>query len=190
DIDNGEPIGYIGQLLDIEPNREYMTIQAFNGMVQPFTGDPDNPIADEVVKLDEGAYTFEMIGTDENGDTYTLDKPVMVDNTPPEMTYDDYEPGVIEVDESMYTDEDDYHALWVHTNVYDDTINRLNELGYNYDQSENIVGYFQNSPFPGQLPVNEEGEMKFGVLPEELEDGPVRLELIPVDLETNADRTV
>src|SRR5699024_10776881 len=72
----------------------------------------------------------------------------------------------------------------------DDTINRLNELGYNYDQSENIVGYFQNSPFPGQLPVNEEGEMKFGVLPEELEDGPVRLELIPVDLATNADRTV
>src|SRR5699024_7235952 len=35
-----------------------------------------------------------------------------------------------------------------------------------------------------------EGEMKFGLLPEELEAGPVTLELMPVDLATNANRYV
>ena len=190
DIETDEPIGYIGQMMDIAPNREYVTLQAFSGLVQPFTDDEDNPISEEVVELDEGPYLFEMIGTDGDGETYTENIPVVVDNTPPEISFDDYEPGIIEVDDSMYTDEDGYHALWVHTNIYDDTIDLVNKLGYEYNQSENIVGYFENSPFPGILPVDEEGGMKFGVLPEEMEDGPVTLELIPVDLATNANEEV
>ena len=190
DIETEEPIGYIGQMTDIAPNKQYVTLQAFSGMVQPFTGDDDNPISDEVVKLDEGPYLFEMIATGDDGETYTENLPVVVDNTPPEISFDDYEPGIIEVNDSMYTDEDEYHALWVHTNIYDDTIDLVNDLGYEYDQSENLVGYFQNSSFPGVLPVDEEGRMKFGVLPEEIEDGPVTLNLQPVDLATNANETV
>src|SRR5699024_93007 len=56
DIETDEPIGYIGQMMDIAPNREYVTLQAFSGLVQPFTDDEDNPISEEVVELDEGPY--------------------------------------------------------------------------------------------------------------------------------------
>ncbi|WP_077325310.1 S8 family serine peptidase [Virgibacillus siamensis] len=188
DADTDEPIGYLGSLnaKEMPVDTTLYVVRAFMGNVFLFTGDPSDPIADELTKLDEGAYKIKMIASDSNGNQYTADEIVAVDNTPAEMTFDDYNPGIYEVDESMYTDEDGYHALWVHTNVYDSTIDLLNSYGLDYDQSENIVAYYQNSPFPGRLPVSADGNMKFGVLPEEVENGPVKLRLMPVDLATNA----
>ncbi|GAA0437920.1 S8 family serine peptidase [Virgibacillus salarius] len=188
DGETNEPIGLVGTLdsSNMDVDREYYILQAFMGTVFPFTNDPENPIAKERMKLPEDDYILEVIGHDENGETYTVQNVTVVDNTPPEITFNDLEPGVHEVDESMYTDEDGYHALWVHTNVYDSTIDVLNSKGLEYDQSENIVAYYQNSPFPGKIPVEANGDMKFGLLPEELENGPVNLELLPVDLATNA----
>ncbi|EQB38689.1 hypothetical protein M948_08880 [Virgibacillus sp. CM-4] len=189
DGETQEPIGLVGTLdsSNMEVGREYYVLQAFMGSVFPFTDDTENPIAEERVKLPEDDYILEVIGHDENGDTYTIQNVAIVDNTPPELTFNDLEPGVHEVDESMYTDEDGHHALWVHTNVYDSTIDVLKSKGLDYDQSENIVAYYQNSPFPGQIPVEANGNMKFGLLPEEIENGPVNLDLLPVDLATNAD---
>ncbi|ASK63529.1 peptidase S8 [Virgibacillus phasianinus] len=188
DGETGEAIGLVGTMdaSGIVPGRELMIYQGFQGIVYPFTDDPSDPISDEYVKLPEGDYTFEMIAHDDQGKTYTKDNVVLVDNTPAEITFNDLKPGIHEVDPSMYTDEDGYHALWVHTNVYDSAIDVLNSKGLNYDQSGNLVAYYQNSPFPGVLPVNSEGEMKFGLLPEELKNGPVNLGLMPVDLATNA----
>ncbi len=187
DSETDEPIGYVGSMnaTSIIPDRSMYVIQAFMGNVNLFTGDPVNPISEEVTKLPEGNFNLKMIGTDKDGNNYTVQQFVVVDNTPAEITFNDIEPGIIEVDESMYTDEDGYHALWVHTNVYDSTIDVLNENGVEYDQSANIVAYYQNSPFPGLLPVSADGEMKFGVLPEEIENEPLNLGLDPIDLATN-----
>ncbi|MFC0302144.1 S8 family serine peptidase [Virgibacillus soli] len=188
DSETDKPVGYLGTLFaeEIMPDQTYFLMNVFQGMVNPFTDDPNNPISEEVIVLPEGDYHIKMIGVDENGEMYTGHDFALIDNKPAEMSFNDYEPGVIEVDESMYTDEDGHHALWVHTNVYDDAIDVLKEKGLDYDQSSNIVGYYENSfPFPGILPVTAEGEMKFGVLPEEIADGPLKLVLDPIDLATN-----
>jgi hypothetical protein len=158
---------------------------AFTGNVYSFTGDPDNPVSDEIIQLPEDGYKIKMIGTDEAGKQYTAATYVAVDNTPAEITFKDYKPGVIEVDDSMYTTEKDQRALWVHTNVYDNTIDWLNEHGQDYDQSNNYVSYYDNQPFPGILGVNKQGGMSFGLLPEEIAGGSYGLTLNTIDLATN-----
>lgn len=185
----GKPVGFIGSIFEadkIEPDAEKYLLWAFQGTVYPFTNDPANPIADKPIRLEDGEYIFEVISTDEKGKSYINDSVIIVDNKAPDVTYKDYKPNFYEVDESMYTDEDGYHALWVHGNVYDSTIDVLKSKGMKYDQSANSLYYYQNSPFPsGMLPVQPNGDIKFGVLPEEIEE-PVNLKLVPVDLATAA----
>ncbi|QQZ07754.1 S8 family serine peptidase [Heyndrickxia vini] len=185
----GEPVGFIGSIFEadkIEPDAEKYLLWAFTGSVYPFTNDPSKPIADKPIRLADGDYIFEAISTDEKGKSYINDSVIIVDNKAPEVTYKDYKPKFYEVDDTMYTDEDGYHALWVHGNVYDSTIDVLKSKGLKYDQSANSLYYYQNSPFPsGTLPVQPNGDIKFGVLPEELEE-PVNLKLVPVDLATAA----
>ncbi|TCP30929.1 peptidase Vpr [Scopulibacillus darangshiensis] len=183
----GKALGFVGTMNaeNMIPGVEYYNIRGFMGIVYPFTGDPDKPIADDPVKLPEGDYNLVATAHDESGADYTNSNVAVVDNTPPKMTFKDYKPGVYELDESMYTDEDGHHAAWVHTNVYDSTIDLLNSRGLKYDQSENTVIYYQNSPFPtGFLPVQANGDMKFGVEPKEVEDGPLQLALLPFDMAT------
>lgn len=188
DGETDEPVGYLGYMLgeDMEPDQEYYVMGAFTGVVNPFTDDPENPISEEFVPLPEAGYNIKLIGTDEAGEQYTAETYVVVDNTAPEVTFQDYKPGVIEVDDSMYTDEDNYRALWVHTNAYDSTIDMLKEHGKDYDQSFNFFSYYESgNPIVGYLGGNEKGEIKFGVLPEEIADGPYELSLNAIDLASN-----
>ncbi len=188
DGETDEPVGYIGYMPgeDMAPDQEYYVMAAFTGNVNPFTDDPNHPISEEFVQLPEGGYNIKLIGTDKTGQQYTAKTYVVVDNTAPEVAFKDYKPGVIEVDESMYTDEDNYHALWIHTNAYDSTIDKLKEHGKAYDQSYNFFSYYESgNPLIGYLGGNEKGDIKFGVLPEEIADGPYELSLNAIDLATN-----
>lgn len=187
DSETKVPIGIIGIMGNVEADIRYFVLDAFRGVIFPFTEDPENPISMNPVLLPEDDYIYELIATDQDGVVYSNEQVVVVDNTPPELTYLDHQPGVIEIDESMYTDQYGHYAFWIHTNVYDSTIDLLNSKGLEYDQSENIVAYFENHPFPGALGVDSDGIMKFGVLPEEIENSSLNLELIPLDMATNAD---
>lgn len=185
--ETNEPLGVVGAFYDMKPDVDYVASKGFMGYIFPFTGDEKNPIGEELVRLPEGDYIYELLGTDKGGDTYSMEQVVVVDNTPPEMMFEDHKPGIIEVDESMYTNEFGRNAFWVHTNVYDSTVDLLNGKGLSYDQSGNIVTVYQNTPFPNALGVAPNGAMSFGVLPEEIEAGPVVIDLVPVDLASNAD---
>lgn len=190
DSETDEALGVIGALGDLDADVEYLLMEAFMGYVYPFEDDPQNPISFDPIILPEGDYVYELIGTDEDGVTYSQEEVVVVDNTPPELTFNDHKPGVIELDESMYEDKYGHNAFWMHMDVYDSTIDLLNSKGLDYDQSENAVAYYDNSPFPGVLGVGAEGSLKVGILPEDVEDGPMRLDLIPVDLASNANMDV
>lgn len=189
DEETGKPVGYVGSLYGasgILPGSEVYITQGFTGVVNEFTGDPNYPISNENVRLPEGGYKFLMIAKDKEGNTYVDESLGVVDNTKPEISFKDYKPGIIEVNDSMYTDEDGHHALWVHTNVYDASMDYLKSKGLNYDQSSNMTVYYENSAFPsGLLPVGGNGDMKVGILPEDTAKKPLKLSLQTVEMGTS-----
>lgn len=183
DEETGKPIGLVGTIdaSGIKPDSDFA--MRFNGSVYPFTNDPSKPISDKLTDLPEGNYQLEMIGYDANGNTYKKDNIFVVDNTHPKMTFKDLKPGIYEVDDSMYSNEDGERAVWVHANIYDSTIDVLKSFGKDYDQSANTLFYLQDSMlFPGQVPIEANGDAKFGIPPEEIADGPTSLYLTAVDL--------
>ncbi|WP_282137756.1 S8 family serine peptidase [Rossellomorea aquimaris] len=170
---SGEPIGFIGTFdaRNLMTGIDYYLNHAFNGMVYPFTNDPSKPISEKKVELPEGDYTFEMIGYDEQGKTYSKDAIAMIDNTPPKVELS-MQPGIHEVDESMYTKEEGYDgpALWVHGNVYDSSIDTLKKKGINIDQSANSVLWWESTFFGHSfLPLDSEGNFKFPVKKERMD---------------------
>ncbi len=190
DSKTGDPIGYVGSLYgasSIMPGTEMYIMQGFTGNVRPFTNNPMYPISNETISLPEGNYTFTMIATDLQGNTYTTDDVAVIDTTKPEMTFKDLKPGIYEVDESMYTTEDGQQAVWVHTNIQDSSMDYLRSKRLDYDQSSNSTIYYEDSPFPsGYLKVKENGDMRFGVAPEEFEKKPYVLGLQTFDMGTTA----
>ena len=90
DSKTGKAVGFVGTantsklLIDVET---YL-LGAFGGTVYPFTNDPSKPIGDVSVKLPAGDYILEMIGRDEEGKSYVVDNPLIVDNTAPEVNMD------------------------------------------------------------------------------------------------------
>lgn len=161
----GDPIGFIATIdaSNLMTGLDYWADQIFKGMVYPFTKDPSKPISDKMVKLPEGDYTFEMIGYDEQGKPHSKDAIVLIDNTPPKVELD-MEPGLYEVNESMYTQEAGYDgpAVWVHGNVYDSAVDVLKEKGVDIDQSRNGLLWWEYTFYNhGFLNADAEGNFRF-----------------------------
>lgn len=185
----GKAVGLVGSYdgRQAVPDKEYLIFFGHRGLVYPFTGNKKQPIADYVQKLPEGDYVLDLISRDAEGKSYHYESVGIVDNTPPEVDLD-IEPGVIEIHDGMLTDEDGHHALWVHGNVTDKTVDLLQSKGKNFTQKTNTAAYFENgSPFiSGFLKLDDNGATKFGVLPEEYESAPYQLRLFPWDMATAA----
>jgi subtilisin family serine protease len=171
--ESGEAIGFMGTIdaSHLMTGIDYWGDKIFTGLVYPFTNDPSQPISDKKVKLPEGIYTFEMIGYDEEGKAYSKDDIVMIDNTPPKVELS-MEPGLYEVNDSMYTIEDGYdgQAIWLHGNVYDDAVDKLKEKGINIDQSIHGVLWWEYS-FYNHLFLNldSEGNFRFPAMKERID---------------------
>jgi subtilisin family serine protease len=197
DTKTGKPVGYVGTIdgTRIATGVDYSVLIGMPSAVFPFTGNPAHPIADSPKKLPEGDFTMEFIAYDEEGTSYTKGDSIIVDNTPPKITFNDLQPGIHEVSESMFTEEDGQRAVWVHGNIYDSTIDALKAKGVAtnpftgrpYDQRDNTIVYYQNSPWPtGTLQtIQPNGEFKFGVAPEEL-GTPLNLKMYGYDAGTAA----
>ncbi|MEA1855428.1 S8 family serine peptidase [Cytobacillus sp. OWB-43] len=187
DSQSGEALGYIGSLNaeNMMPDREYFLLYMFTGAMLPFTKDPNQPIAEEYVKLPEGDYEIVILAKDDSGKTYTVDAPAIIDNTAPEIEWD-HEPGVYELNDSMFTVEDGEEAFYVHGKVEDETIGLLNEKGLPYDQSSNTM-YFDTSKyayFARTFPIDAEGNVKFGIEKSDIENQELYLRLATSDLAT------
>ncbi|UAL51533.1 S8 family serine peptidase [Metabacillus dongyingensis] len=189
DAKTGEPLGITGSFdgTNAVPDREYFIRLAFRGIIFPFTGNEDQPISEAPVRVPAGEYSLEMIGHDEDGKTYSVANVAVVDNTPPKVDLD-VEPGVVEIDDSMLTEEDGYRGLWVHGSITDSTVDLLASKGYDYTQKSNTAAYYENNgPFIGGfLKLEDNGDTKFGVLPEEYETKPYQLRIFPWDIATAA----
>ncbi|OFD57239.1 peptidase S8 [Bacillus mycoides] len=186
DSKTGKAVGFVGTadasrlLTDVET----FLMGVFSGTVYPFTNDPSKPIGDLPVKLPAGDYILELIAYDEEGKSYVADNPLIVDNTAPEVNMDK-KPGVIEVNDSMFTEEDGQKAVWVHGTAKDATVDVLKSKGLNYDQSSNSMGYSANSPFiNGYFPIQANGDVKFGIEASDIATKPLKLTLTTSDMAT------
>lgn len=189
DAKTGDAVGIIGRYDGKQaiPDREYLIFFGHRGLVYPFTNKKDQPIADYMMKLPAGDYVLDMIGTDADGKTYHYESVGIVDNTPPEVKLD-IEPGVIEINDSMLTEEDGHRAFWAHGTVTDKTVDLLQSKGLNYTQKSNTAAYYENGmPFiMGFLRLDDNGNTKFGVLPEEYGTNPYQLKIFSWDMGTAA----
>ncbi|PFH87741.1 S8 family serine peptidase [Bacillus sp. AFS088145] len=200
---NGNPIGLVGTINadGLAVDTPYSLRNAFSGDVKRFTGDSKKPISDEYTMLDEGRYIISFIGTDSTGKTFKIDNDMVIDNTAPKVTYDKTF-GIHELTNADLTTEKseydgkDYKAYWVHGKVYDDTIEYLKSKGHAITQAaNNVIVYQDDDSFPTDYLVpNENGDFKFGVLPDEYNDQPTTIDLFSFDYATasniNLDRYI
>ncbi|OFD54286.1 peptidase S8 [Bacillus mycoides] len=186
DSKTGKAVGFVGtaNTSKLHTDKETFLVGAFSGTVYPFTNDPSKPISDIPVKLPEGDYILETIGHDEEGKSYVADNPLIVDNTAPEVNMDK-KPGVIEVNDSMFTEEDGKKAVWLHGIAKDETVDVLKSKGLNYDQSSNIMEYYANSGMVGgSFPIQANGDVKFGIEANDIAKKPLNLTLNTFDIAT------
>ncbi|WP_226682852.1 S8 family serine peptidase [Sutcliffiella horikoshii] len=189
DDQSGNAIGLIGSVSDPSAKADvrYYIPGVFTGNVYPFTGDNENPISQQSMDLPEGDYELEFIGYDEEGKTYSIDTPVIIDNTKPQVTFDKT-PDVYEISEDMYTEENGQKAFFIHGNIQDETVDVLQSKGMDYDQSSNkfliATGSreYYNCCFP---PADANGDTYFGIEPSDIANGPLRLSLAGTDVALN-----
>ncbi|WP_176545236.1 S8 family serine peptidase [Bacillus sp. AFS041924] len=162
----------------------------------PYVGDPKDEIVDVNAphgKLTEGQYFAKLRFTDIDGTTKyeTPLLPIVIDNKLPELTFKDHAPGkVYELKDSDFTTESyegvAYNAFWVHTKLYDEGTSKLAPFGIT--QSDNTLWYYYNQKiFPdGDFPVDSDGNAKFAIERQDIENGPATVTLFPMDKAGNA----
>ncbi|WP_141995090.1 S8 family serine peptidase [Bacillus sp. B4EP4a] len=182
----GEAVGFIGTANTNFPiDREVFLTGAFSGTVLPFTNDPSQPISDVPIKLPAGDYILELIAHDEDGKSYVVDNPLIVDNTAPEVNMD-IKSGVIEINDSMFTVEDGQKAVWLHGTAKDETVDLLQSKGLDIDQSSNTMAYYTGASgyMAGFFPIQANGDVKLGIEESDIAKQPMRLWLRTWDTAT------
>lgn len=182
----GEAVGFIGTANTNFPiDREVFLTGAFSGTVLPFTNDPSQPISDVPIKLPAGDYILELIAHDEDGKSYVVDNPLIVDNTAPEVNMD-IKSGVIEINDSMFTVEDGQKAVWMHGTAKDETVDLLQSKGLDIDQSSNTMAYYTGASgyMAGFFPIQANGDVKLGIEESDIAKQPMRLWLRTWDTAT------
>ncbi|WP_342542783.1 S8 family serine peptidase [Paenisporosarcina sp. FSL H8-0542] len=187
---NGNYLGVANTLNDaswLSPGVQYGPyITLFNGQYLPFTkpyeGSLDQSgIATKTESIKEGAYSLEMIMTDEAGKRYTAEETVYVDSTPPTINMDsDSKPGIYEIDPTGYSPGQEIKGFY--GSVYDSNIDVMKNNGETsvlspkdgrtpvpVDQALNTVTGYQDSYFPTVFfDTDEKGRFHFGITPEDL----------------------
>lgn len=186
DSKTGKAVGFIGTANTSKLNIDtrVFLLNAFAGNVFPFTNDPSQPISDLSIKLPAGDYILEIIGRDEEGGTYVSNNPLIVDNEAPEVNMN-FKPGVIEINDSMFTVEDGKKAVWLHGTAKDATVDLLQSKGLDFDQSSNSMAYYANSSsVSGYFPIQANGSVKIGIEESDIATKPLSLNLSTSDIAT------
>jgi subtilisin family serine protease len=171
------------------------TIDTIGGYY-PFIGDPKDEKTDinlPRVKFTEDQYQVKLRAIDIDGiTTYeTPMYPFIIDNELPTLTFKDHAPGkVYELKDSDFTNEtmngNVYNGFWIHTNLYDEGADQLASTGVT--QSSNILWYYFNQKVlpDGDFPVEANGDAKFAIEKQDIENGPATVILFPMDAAGNA----
>ncbi|MGG2026009.1 S8 family serine peptidase [Gottfriedia sp. S16(2024)] len=151
DPKTGEDLGLVGSFtpITLNDNQSYFIGRGFNSIYYPFTGDSKNPISNEPSFAQPGHYQLKMVGTNENGKTFTKVSDFIYDLAPPTMTssFDSLDQKVIEYNDEQFDSNGEF-LYDFNINLNDPETDQANKLGLDVDQSSNSVVSFYNSPFP------------------------------------------
>ncbi|WP_088066592.1 S8 family serine peptidase [Gottfriedia luciferensis] len=151
DAKTGEDLGLVGSYSPINLNEDqvYTNFYGFNDLYYPFTGDSKNPISNEPVFAKTGHYKLRLVGSDEQGKTFSAASDFIFEAGAPKMTtsFDSLDQKVIEYDDSQF-DANGQYLYDFNINLYDPETDEANHLGIPVDQSSNSVVSFYNGPRP------------------------------------------
>jgi len=163
DAKTGEDIGYMGTFNGTLMNEGtlYYAADFYRGYYFPFTNDPANPIDfnnDNIVAPKAGHYKMKLIGTDDNGKTYTTTQDFFVDGTKPkwDMHIEGEIPG-----KQIVEYKDGQTILDLTAAITDDNVALKRAIGIHADQTQNEIYYSYNSFLPnGNLTLDKDGNAK------------------------------
>ena len=151
DPTTGEDLGLVGSLSPIllNENQTYYVSKGFTGTYYPFTGDPAKPISYQPKIAQPGHYKIKMIGSNEQGKTFTKSSDFIYELGAPTMTssFDSLDQKVIEYNDSQFDSNGEF-LYDFNINLHDPETDQANKLGLPVDQSDNAVVSFYNSPWP------------------------------------------
>lgn len=151
DPTTGEDLGLVGSFTPIilNENQSYFIGKGFNSYYYPFTGDSKNPISGDPIIAKTGHYKLKLVGTNEQGKTFSKVSDFIYDMAAPNMTssFDALDQKVIEYKDSQF-DANGQFLYDFNINLNDPETEQASQLGLPIDQSSNSVVSFYNNPFP------------------------------------------
>ncbi|KQL40197.1 hypothetical protein AN960_06890 [Bacillus sp. FJAT-25509] len=118
------------------------------GFSTPFTGDQSKPFSSDAEYMStqfdhfsefvkHGDYKFRAIATDDQGNTFSSDTYLFVDNTAPKF-------NITSLPHGVYEYEDGQKSVLVSGSIDEENIKTMNEYGFTRDQSANKVAFYYN----------------------------------------------
>ncbi|MFP5111653.1 S8 family serine peptidase [Bacillaceae bacterium C204] len=168
DATTGEDLGllgsYNGHLL---PENQLLTNSSgFAGSYYPFTGDAKNPVNSQFVIAKMGHYKLKMVGTNNDGKTFTKVSDFIYEFGAPTMTstFDSLDQKVIEYNLSQLDSKGQMlYDFNIHLN--DPETEEAKRFGIPVDQSSNSVVSFYNGPWPyDPIYTDKNGDYKDQIL--------------------------
>ena len=150
DATTGKDIGYLGTFdgRGVEENTVYGITNGFTGAYFPFTGDPKNPIGNSIVMAKTGHYKLRIIGTNDQGKTFSKSADFMYEKGVPTMTstFDSLDQKVIEYKDSQF-DSNGQFLYDFNINLKDPETEEAKQFGLPVDQSSNKIVAQYDSPY-------------------------------------------
>ncbi|XRG80640.1 S8 family serine peptidase [Rossellomorea sp. GAMAL-10_SWC] len=156
-----EEIGFLGSLdgTGADENIEYYLRGAMNeGVYYPLTGDKENPIAYDKEQTEPGLYKIRLVGTNDDGKTFSADAPVYYSVTQPTLN--------LSSESGVYEYNPDQPTVSLTGSVYDPDVDEMKAGGINVSQADNKVVYTMPGSGSGlgggtkavTVPVDENGK--------------------------------
>ncbi len=150
DPTTGDDLGLVGSFnpIILNENQSYFIGKGFNTLYYPFTGDSKNPISSEPVIAKTGHYKLKLVGTNEQGKTFTKAQDFLYEVGSPTLTssFDSLDQKVIEYSDSQLDSKGEF-LYDFNINVNDPEIDEANQYGIPLDQSSNAVATIYNNSF-------------------------------------------
>ncbi|MFF3021334.1 S8 family serine peptidase [Gottfriedia sp. NPDC057948] len=158
DAKTGQALGLIDSYEGLFPEDILFAVEfPFNGLYFPFTEHKDHPIAYSKKLAPPGKYELELIATNRDGKTFKKSDTFFIENTNPVVKLQ--QPG------GVYEVTGD--GMTVKGNIYDEQVAIMNQNGFNWDQSSNMIDLINKTKYsttPLLIEKNGDFEFKTGLL--------------------------